>query len=202
MTDIGAMVYDVFQPLGLWGGLLCIFILFYVDAILFPTVPELFTVIIFTTVPLAPGPSLMMYGAGVLATIVVAEISGVMTLYLVVKRARLPDRICTAVQRYQAFLFCRDERMILVNRIAPVVPFLGAFIAITHWDLRRSLIYVVLGGVIKYGIILALSSLFVVYFSQGVARIATVVMVLVIIALSVVVSYFRKRRSRDACGAA
>ncbi len=200
MTDIGTMVYDLFQPLGIYGGLVCIFILFYVDAILFPTVPELFTVIIFTTVPLNPGPSLLMYAGGVLATIVVAEITGVITLYMIVKRAKVPERICEVIRRYQAFLFCRDERMILVNRIAPVVPFLGAFIAVTRWSLKKSLAFVVIGGVLKYGIILALSGLFVVYFSQGTARIATVVMVLLIILLSVIVSYYRKRKSQDACG--
>lgn len=199
MTDVGTMIYELFQPLGLWGGLLCIFILFYVDAILFPTVPELFTVIIFTSVPVTPGPSLLLYAGGVLVTIVVAEIAGVLTLYLIVMQAKLPDRICNVVRRYQAFLFCRDERMILVNRIAPVVPFLGAFIALTNWRLRRSLLFVIIGGVVKYGIILALSGLFVVYFSQGTARLATLVMVLVIIALSVVVSYYRKRRADNAC---
>lgn len=199
MTDMGTMVYELFQPLGLWGGLVCIFVLFYIDAILFPTVPELFTVIIFTTVPISPGPSLVMYAGGVLLTIVVAEIAGVMTLYLIVMRARLPDRICNIVRRYQAFLFCQDERMILINRIAPVVPFLGAFIALTHWQLRRSLIYVVVGGVLKYGIILALSGLFVVYFAQGTARMATMIMVILIILISVIVSYYRKRRADDAC---
>lgn len=199
MTDVGTLVYELFQPLGLWGGLVCIFILFYIDAILFPTVPELFTVIIFTTVPIFPGPSLVMYAGGVLLTIVVAEIAGVMTLYLIVMQAKLPDRICNIVRRYQAFLFCQDERMILVNRIAPVVPFLGAFIALTHWQLRRSLIYVVIGGVVKYGIILVLSGLFVVYFAQGTARMATIIMVILIILVSVIVSCYRKRRADDAC---
>ena len=36
--------------------------------------------------------------------------------------------------------------MILINRIAPILPFLGAFIALAGWKLKRSLIYVVVGG--------------------------------------------------------
>jgi hypothetical protein len=198
MTDIGSFFYELFRPLGLWGGLACIFILFYIDAIVFPTVPELFTVIIF-----AFAPDNIYFAIGILVTIAVAEVAGVMTLYNIVKRAKMPARVHDVVKRYQAFLLCPDERMILINRVAPILPFLGAFIAIAGWQLKRSLIYVVAGGMIKYGIILALSGLFFAFFSdRGTATTVTIAMVIAIIIMSMVVSYYRKRRMENAGRAA
>jgi len=126
-----------------------------------------------------------------------AEVAGVLTLYYAVSRARLPDRISRVIRRYQGFLICPDERMILINRIAPMLPFVGAFIAVAKWDLRKSLTYVLLGGAIKYGIILSLSTLFLVFLSRGTATLFTIVMVLIIIVLSLVASYVRKQRMED-----
>ncbi len=197
MTDIGTFFTELFTPLGLWGGLICIFVLFYIDAIIFPTLPELFTVLIFTNAS-DYGVDTLTFGVSILATIVVAEIVGVMTLYYIVKSAKLPHRVQKIVKRYQGFLICPDERMILVNRLAPILPFLGAFVALAGWELKKSLYYVVLGGIIKYGIILALSGLFLTYFSKGTATTVTVVMVIIIIILSMMVSYYRKRRLNNA----
>ncbi len=198
MTDIGTFFTELFTPLGLWGGLVCIFILFYIDAIIFPTLPELFTVLIFSNAS-DYGIDTFTYGVFILVTIVVAEIAGVLTLYYIVKSAKLPHRVSKIVKRYQSFLLCPDERMILINRLAPILPFLGAFIALAGWGLKKSLTYVVVGGIIKYGIILALSGLFLTYFSKGTATTVTIIMVVVIIILSMLVSYYRKRRMKDAC---
>lgn len=202
MTDIGTFFIDLFRPLGLWGGLLCIFLLFYIDAIIFPTVPELFTVAIYASGQYH-GAEPVSYAVAILVTLVVAEVLGAMTLYCVVRRARLPDRVRRIVKRYQAFLLCPDERMILINRVAPILPFLGAFIALAGWDLKKSLIYLVLGGAVKYGLILALSGLFFTFFSdRTTATTVTMIMVIVIIILSMIVSYYRKRRMEDACRSA
>jgi hypothetical protein len=198
MTDIGTFFIELFSPLGLWGGLLCIFLLFYIDAIIFPTIPELFTVVIFASGAIY-GVDPLLFAVAILGTIVVAELAGAMTLFMVVRKARVPTRIQNVVKKYQGFLLCPDERMILVNRIAPILPFLGAFIAFAGWELRRSLIYLVVGGVVKYGIILALSGLFFAFFSdRGTAATVTIIMVLTIIGLSMIVSYYRKRRMENA----
>jgi hypothetical protein len=198
MTDIGTFFIELFSPLGLWGGLLCIFLLFYIDAIIFPTIPELFTVVIFASGAIY-GVDPLLFAVAILGTIVVAELAGAMTLFMVVRKARVPTRIQNVVKKYQGFLLCPDERMILVNRIAPILPFLGAFIAFAGWELRRSLIYLVVGGVVKYGIILALSGLFFAFFSdRGTAATVTIIMVLTTIGLSMIVSYYRKRRMENA----
>ena len=192
MIGIGEAFYDLFSPLGLAGWLVCVFLLFYIDAIVLPTLPELFVVLFFIaghgTVP-----EWSLWSMFVL-TIAVAEILGLTTLYLVVRRIRVPPRISSAIDRYRHFLIVSDERMILLNRIAPILPFVGAFVALSNWSYRRSVLYLVLGGTLKYGLILAASSYFLTYFERGTATTVTLVMVVAIVVVSFIVSTYRKRR--------
>ena len=107
------------------GGLICIFLLFYIDAIIFPDgagtvhgrhlrLPD-------------PDIDTLAFGLLILVTIAISEILGFCTLYYIVKKVRVPKLIQRGVDKFQAFLIYPDERMILVNRVAPIVPFLGAF---------------------------------------------------------------------------
>jgi hypothetical protein len=169
-----------------------VFILFYVDAIVFPTLPELFVVLFFMA-GYGTMPDWALWSIFVI-TIALAEILGLMTLYLVVSRVRVPPKIASAVDRYRRFLLCPDERMILLNRVAPILPFTGAFVAICSWSLRRSLLYLVVGGTLKYGLILAASSYFFTYFERGTAADVTLVMIISILVLSLIVSIYRKRK--------
>ncbi|WP_019177296.1 hypothetical protein [Methanomassiliicoccus luminyensis] len=196
-SSFGDLISELFKPLGLWGALICIFILFYVDSILFPTLPELFTVIIFNS-GIQTGADQFLFGVGMLATIVIAEVLGVLTLYSVVKFVRLSGRIERAVRKFRDFLVVPDERMILVNRVAPILPFLGAFVALCGWNLRKSLTYVMIGGSCKYGVILVLSGLFFIYLSNDIAWLVTLTMIVAVIALSMVATYIRKKRMDNA----
>lgn len=193
MSDLGmgSIIAELFGPLGAVGGVLCIFLLFYIDAILFPTLPELFTVLIFTQ---GYGLEPALFGAVLLSTIMVAEVAGLLTLYTVVRWIKVPERLQKVIMTYRDFLVCQDERMILVNRIAPVLPFMGAFVALCRWDLKRSVVYTVVGGGLKYGVILALSGLFLTYMEKGIATTVTIVMVLAVIAISLVATLYRRRR--------
>ncbi|NYT12302.1 MAG: hypothetical protein GKC03_07130 [Methanomassiliicoccales archaeon] len=184
--DLGNIIYDFFSVMGVPGLLLCIFLLFYIDAILIPTLPELFTVIIFMAIP-EPW-----FAGLILFTIAGAEFLGLTTLYTLVKSVKVPRKIEAAVIKYRDFLIVRDERMIIVNRFAPVLPFMGAFVAICGWSYRKAVIYTLASGVIKYGAILALSNLFFVYFSEGTAGMITIIMVLIILVLSLIVSVYRR----------
>jgi hypothetical protein len=85
--------------------------------------------------------------------------------------------------------------MILLNRVAPILPFTGAFVALSGWSYRRSLFYLVLGGTLKYGLILAASNYFLIYMEKGMAADVTLVMVVVIIVLSFMTSSYRKRKA-------
>lgn len=193
MLSVGEAFYTLFSPLGLSGWLLCTFLLFYIDAIVFPTLPELFVVLFFIA-GYGTMPDWALWSLFVL-TIAAAEVLGLTTLYLVVKRIKVPPKISSVVDRYRRFLLLQDERMILLNRIAPILPFTGAFVALSGWSYRRSLFYLVLGGTIKYGLILAASNYFLIYMEKGMAADVTLVMVVAIIILSLIASTCRKRKA-------
>jgi len=125
-----------------------------------------------------------------------AEIAGLSTLYFIIKRIKMPRRIHSVIERYRDFLLCHDERMILINRVAPVLPFIGAFVAILKWSFRKSIIYTVIGGVIKYGLILIASQYFLTYFSSGTAQAVTLGMVFIFLGISFALSIIRRRRMK------
>ncbi len=195
MVDIGHEVFQFFAVLGLVGWLIAIFILFYIDAIIFPTLPELITIIIFIA-GLQTTPAWFL-GMMILITIAVAEFAGLTTLYLIVKKAKVPKMIHRVVCKYRDFLIVKDERIILLNRIAPVLPFIGAFVAILDWSYRKSVIYTLVSGVLKYGVILLLGSWFFEFLSEGVAAQVTLAMVVGILVASLVLSAIRRRRMRN-----
>ena len=191
MADISSVIIGIFNPTNVVGGLVCIFLLFYIDAIIFPTVPELFTVGIFASQTQI---ATLWFGLLILGTIAISEVLGFCTLYYVVKKVKVPKLIRRGVDKFQAFLIYPDERMILVNRIAPIVPFLGAFASICNWSLRRSLKYTLIGGFLKYGLILLASGLFIEYWDRSTATLVVLTMVIIVIIISFVASYYRKKK--------
>lgn len=191
MADITSVIISIFNPVNVVGGLICIFLLFYIDAIIFPTMPELFTVGIFA---LQTQISTLGFGLLILVTIAISEVLGFCTLYYIVRKVKVPRLIQKGVDKFRAFLIYPDERMILVNRIAPVLPFMGAFASICNWSLKKSLMYVLIGGMAKYGLILLASYLFLAYWDSSTATTVVLTMVIGVIALSFVASYFRKKK--------
>ena len=188
MFDIGQTIFQSLQPLGTEGLLFCVFLLFFIDAIVFPTLPELFAVIIFMAQPTAP------FALLVLATIAAAEILGMSTLYFIIKKVRIPMRIQSAADKYCNMLFVKNEKIVLLNRVAPVLPFMGAFAAICNWDFRKVLAYTFIGGMLKYGAILAMSSLFFAYMSTGMAETVTIALVIGVIVISLTFSILKNRK--------
>ena len=191
MADITSIIIGIFNPTDVMGGLICIFLLFYIDAVILPTLPELFTVGIFasqTQIGTLP------FGLLILVTIAISEILGFCTLYYIVKKVKVPKIIQRGVDKFDAFLICPDERMILVNRIAPILPFLGAFASMCHWSLKKSLEYVLIGGIAKYGLILLASGLFIQYWAKGAATTVIFIMITAVIIISFIASYFRRKR--------
>jgi hypothetical protein len=191
MTDIGSLLNDLFQPLGLAGGLLALFLVLYINSVAIPTLPEVFLVIIFTT---GYGIDPLLLAVLILIVATLSEALGLMTLYFLAKRIQLPPRIERIFDSYRNFLFVHDERMILVNRVAPLIWFLGMFVAFAHWDLRLSLKYQAIGGLVRYGVILALGGLFLMVTKQGTATLATLVIVLIALAVSFLVALLNRRK--------
>jgi membrane protein DedA with SNARE-associated domain len=117
---------------------------------------------------------------------------GIMKWFTV--RGKVPRFLDRAMKKWTSFLAVRDERIILVNRIAPAVPFTGAFIAVCGWNLRRSLAYVLIGGVVKYVLLLLLVVVLGLAFEPGFARLVTLVAVVVLVAASLAAGWYRGRK--------
>ena len=190
--NIGQVIYDLFGDNGDLGVLLCIFLIFLLDALLVPTLPELFFILGFMAGAEHNTP--IVFGCELLLVAILAELVGILSLYYVVKHIRIPKKIEKLVDTYTKFLVMGDERLLLLNRIAPMIPFAGAFIAIAKWDLKKSMFYIVLGCVLKYGIIMLLSNMFLDFFSSDQAQLFMIIMIVVVIAVSMVLSIVVKKR--------
>ena len=191
-TNIGQIIYDLFGDNGDLGVLLCIFLIFLLDALLVPSLPELFFILGFMAGAAHNTP--IVFGCELLLVAILAELVGILSLYYVVKHIRIPKKIEKLVDTYTKFLVMGDERLLLLNRIAPMIPFAGAFIAIAKWDLKKSMFYIVLGCVLKYGIIMLLSNMFLDFFNSDQAQLFMIIMIVVVIAVSMIMSFVIKKR--------
>ena len=190
MIDIGGWMMDIFGPYGAWGILLVLFLIFYIDAVFFPTLPEIFFIIGFMY---DPTPA---WGIIILITASLAEAAGLSTLYYIVEKIGVPDRIKNIADKYADFLIVSDEKMLLINRVAPMLPFAGAFVSLIHsWTLKRALVYNFIGCYLKYGIILLFANFFYSYFGSSEAQLYTIIFVIIVMVLSIIAALVKKRRA-------
>lgn len=186
--DVGQFLFDIFGADGGWGVVLCIFLIFLIDAFLFPTLPEFFFIMGFSYDPS------ISFGLELLGAAILAEWIGIFSLYYVVKHIRVPAKVSRVVDKYVNFLMLKDERLLLLNRIAPTIPFAGAFICIAKWDVKKSWFYITLGCILKYGAIMLLSDQFYRYYAES-AQTMTLVMLVAILAISFALSFVMKKRN-------
>src|SRR6266702_3540418 len=142
MASLDEFLAALFGSLGPVGSLLALLLIFAGDAALFPALPEAWIVVTYAYRPEVTDP--LVWTALLLGTAVVGDVLGTTALYAVVRRVlvegrRMPGWLERGMQRWTGFLLVRDERVILLNRLAPVVPFVGAFIATLRWNYRRSI---------------------------------------------------------------
>ena len=188
--NISEFIYSIFGDYGDVGVLFCIFLIFLIDALIFPALPEVFFILGYDY---SPTP---IFGCLLILMAVLAELVGIFSLYYVVKHVRIPKKISRIVEKYVGFLLVNDERVMLINRVAPMIPFAGAFIAIVEtWDPKKCAFYIVIGCVLKYGLILLASSFFYAYFSGDMALKVTMTLVIAILGISLVASYYRKKKA-------
>ncbi len=190
MIDIGGWMMDTFGPYGAIGIIIVIFLIFYIDAVFFPTLPEIFFIIGFMYDPTP------VWGLTILITASLAEAAGLSTLYYIVEKIGVPERIKGIADKYADFLIVSDEKMLLVNRVAPMLPFAGAFISLIHsWTLKRALIYNFIGCYLKYGIILIFAEFFYSYFGSSEAQLYTIIFVIAVMVLSIIAAIIKKRKA-------
>ncbi len=189
--NISEWMLEFFGPYGAVGIIAFVALIFFIDAVFFPTLPELFFVIGFMYMP-----GDITFGIALLVAASIGEIIGISLLYFVVEKIRMPERIKNVADKYVGFLVVSDERIFLVNRFAPMIPFAGAFISIIDgWQFRKCMFYIILGCYLKFGIILAFSSFFYSFFSSDMAQTFTIVMVLTVIIISFILSFYKRKRS-------
>lgn len=198
MASVDEFLAGLFEFLGPIGALLALFLIFVIDAALFPALPEIAVVLTYSFLPGGFEP--LPWAILLLLMAVAGEAVGNSALYLVVRRAlvqrgRMPASVERLMRRWINFLLVRDERIILVNRVAPVVPMVGAFIATLRWDYRKSLTYIVAGAAAKYAGLLVLTGWVGVAYDPTTARWIAVGLVLGLVAASAVASIVYRRRT-------
>src|SRR2546425_7323969 len=179
------------------GALFACYRVCVVVASLLPTRPEFLVVLFFSYHTLFGVPPLM-WGAALLAMALAGEATGNSVLYFVVNRAlvrtgRMPRRIEAMMRRWTNFLILHDERIILLNRLIPVVPFVGAFIAALKWRYPRSLAYILIGAGTKYSALLLLVGAVGVAYDPAMAGWITLALVLGLVGASAVGSLLYRR---------
>ena len=188
--DLTVIMTDIFGPYGMAGVVAMVFVAFLVDATVVPFLPEIFIIIGFAYEP-TPGCAVIL-----LLTAIIAECLGNTLLYCAVQRFGLPRKLKRVMNKYVSILIVSDERMMLLNRIAPMIPYSGAFISVIEsWKLSRALFYIVIGCILKYGLILSMSTFFYSYFTSDVAQYVMIGFVILILAISLIASYIRKKRT-------
>ena len=186
---IGDSLVEMFSQFGLWGMVIALFSIFLIDSMVFPALPDFFLLVIYAT-----NPHESWWGVLLLLVAVTASFTGNALLYAVVKRFSPPLIIQRAMRKYADLLIIADERILLINRIAPVLPYTGAFIAINDWDYQKSMKYIVGGAVIKFGVLLVLSRTFYLLFTAGVAQTATLILIIITVGISLAASVYERRR--------
>lgn len=188
--NFGDWLFSLFDGFGPEWVLLCIGLLFLLDALLVPTLPEVFFIIGFDRQPTA------LFGAELLGVAIIGELTGIFTLYYIVKHIRVPKKISRIADRYVNFLIVSDEKALLMNRVAPMIPFAGAFIALVDsWDPKKCVFYIVTGCILKYGAILLASGFFYSFFTGRMAQQVMLIFIIAVIVVSFVASYVKKRKT-------
>lgn len=198
MASVDAWLQGLFAFLGPAGILLALFLVFVIDAAIIPTLPELAIVLSFLLGNPGLGP--LPWAALLLGMAVAGEFVGNNLMYLwvrklLVDRGHLPKILERAMRRWTQFLVVPDERIILVNRIAPVVPFAGAFVAILGWNYVRSFSYIVVGAVAKYAALLVLVGVLGLVYDPNTATLLTIAAVLLLVVASIAASSVYRRRA-------
>lgn len=186
---LGDAIINFFNAFGVIGMVLALYFIFLIDSMIFPALPDFFLLVIFST-----DPHNVLWGLSLLIIAVIASFSGNTLLYLLIKKYSPPKWIKKPMRKYSEMLIVRDERILLINRIAPVLPYTGAFIAINNWSYRKAISYIVLGACVKFGFLLLLSGTFYQLFEEGIAQKATFILIILTIAISLIASWVERKR--------
>ena len=186
---IGESIIDAFASLGDIGMIIALVSIILIDGTGFPTLPEVWMVWIY-------GVHFDSVGWAVMLVFVAsfASLGGNFILYTIVKLVGMPKRIQKVMRKYTDFLIVSDERLLLLNRIAPLVPYTGAFMAVCNWNLRKCVMYLLVGALMKSTVVIALAWFSYDNLRQDVAPWIALIAVIVVLLASVVASFIYRKR--------
>lgn len=187
---IGEDIIDLFASLGDIGMLLALVVIIWIDGTAFPTLPEVWMIWIF-----GANPGSFTWGVLLVLVASLASLLGNFTLYALVKKAKLPGWIQRKMKQYTDFLIVKDERLLLLNRLAPVVPYTGAFIAACGWDVRKSAVYIFVSALAKFSAIVLIAWLSFDNLRRELAPWVSLAAVALLIGASVVASVVYRKRA-------
>jgi hypothetical protein len=187
---IGQDVIGLFADLGDTGMLLAMAVIILVDGVGFPTLPEVWMVFIFGT-----HPDSFAWGASLVLVCTLASLGGNFTLYSFVKIVKMPHRVEKIMKRYLNFIIVHDERVLLLNRAAPILPYTGAFIAVSNWDLKKCALYLLVGAMAKSSLVVVIAWLSFDNLRAEVAPWVSLGLVLTVLLVSLIVSLIYKKRA-------
>lgn len=172
--------------------LLGVFLMFYLDSMVITILPELL-ILFFYDNPVK-GISTVSWLVLLMFMASLGDVSGNFTVYLLFKKWKwFHKRASETLRKYVGLLVLKDEKLILLNRVAPALPMCGVFMAACNWDVKKSLFYIFIGGAIKYTIILSFFEFFAwLYNERDTAFYITFIFVVVFL----VISFFLGRRER------
>ncbi len=181
-------LFAAFASYGPPGMLTLLLVVVFLDAIVIPLGPELLAIAIFST------DMRLAWAAPIVAVVAVGQVGGTTLLYLVGRQPNLlPNYVRRVMIKYKSSLLIKDEKIVFVNCFVPILPFLGAFVAVSNWRYTKAMALVVLGGVLKYSLFLSMSRSFHYLFETGIAQIASILTVLCLLVVSGIYA-FRKRK--------
>lgn len=186
---IGEQIIDFFASLGDTGMIIALIAIILLDGTGFPTLPEVWMVWIY-------GVHFDSFGWAVLLIVVssVASLGGNFILYSIVKLIGMPKRAKKVMVKYTNFLIVSDERLLLLNRVAPLVPYTGAFMATLNWDIKKCAFYLIIGAMAKASAVIALAWLSYDNVRQEIAPLVALIAVAVVLLISLAASVIYRRK--------
>jgi hypothetical protein len=149
---VGEIIYDITGG-NIYLVMLGVFLIFYLDSMWITLLPEVL-ILFFFAIP-HPDVPLVTWALLLLLMANLGDVTGNYTVYILFKKWDwFHKKVSAKLRKYVGFLLLKDEKLILLNRLAPAIPMCGVFIAACDWDIKRALFYIYLGGLIKYSIIL------------------------------------------------
>lgn len=173
-------------------------VIFLLDGLGIPLMPEVGVLLAFALKPT------LAWGLALLAIVVVMEVLASLLLYGIVRFIGLPRPVTRFLSGYSRTLLVNDERLLLLNRVIPVLPMSGAFIHIREWRILRSFAYLAIGSLVKYGLLLLAAGTAYRYFESGTALVVALLLAGAFLAASWAVSLRRwwlGRQQPDTSGA-